>query len=142
MRKVERKIIRYRDYCDKCSLGIREMLPKEILDDGTVSIRSKCNSCGDVQSFSFKPKRSGRHTGISKCIKCDYEYFYAAVEGFQLGLLGLYERYDTCPNCDVIGHQMEMMEYYGPLKHEHGTFGSHPISRKHRIGRRRENEKI
>jgi len=124
--------------CQKCRKGVMKNMPEEILEDGTVVYTAKCNACGHFEKFKSKPSQSVRRTGTNKCNKCGYEYFYVSTKEFKgfppnlKDFLDEVELFRICPSCSVRGYQMRMMESYGPLKHEHGHYGNHPITRKHR----------
>jgi len=114
--------------------GLMKTLPEKILEDGTVIHTYECNACGYAQTIRHEPRQSVRQTGINRCDKCGYEYFYCRLENDLEELMELIEHltYLTCPNCDVQGFQERLMESYSPLKHEHGKYRMHPITQKHR----------
>jgi len=118
--------------CEKCMNGVMKTMPEEILEDGTVVHRSKCNVCEYLESFVSKPRQCTRKTGISRCGKCGYKYYYNRLESNIEELFELWEQYLICPNCNIYGYQERLIESYGPLKHEHGKYKSHPITQKHR----------
>jgi len=118
--------------CEKCFKGVMKSMPEQILEDGAVVHTSKCNVCSNIEKFESKPSQSVRRTGIMKCSKCGYEYFYIRLEANIEELFELWKHYLACPNCDVEGYQMRLIEHYGPLKHEHGKYKRHPITQKHR----------
>ena len=116
--------------CMKCLKGTYQKLPEEILSDGSVVLGGKCDNCGNIEQYQFRPNRSIRYTGIIQCEKCGYEYFYCTemVED----IFDIFEIKTICPSCDVIGYQKSLTEEYGELKHKHGKYGEHPVIRKHR----------
>jgi len=126
--------------CNKCFKGVMKSMPEQILEDDTVVHTAKCNVCGNIEKIESKPRQSVRRTGIKKCDKCGYEYFYNQPENTIEEILEWWKQYSICPNCGVEGYQMKLMEHYGLLKHEHGNYGMHPITRKHRKVDKMKNE--
>jgi hypothetical protein len=125
------------DCCIECSGGIMRSMPEEVLKDGSVEHSRKCDKCGRKEEFKSEPWRSRRYTDITRCDKCGYEYFYETifdpVSNKSLGQLFVKPEYfSLCPSCGVEGFQKDFIEF-GPLKHEHGNYGRHPVTRKHRI---------
>jgi len=120
--------------CEECFKGVMKSMPEQVLDDGTVIHTSKCNTCENIEKWHNKPSQSSRRTGVMKCDKCSYEYFYCRLEENLEEMLELMSNwvYSTCPNCGIKGYQMRMIEHYGSLKHDHGHYGVHPITRIHR----------
>jgi len=139
---MKEKLVSMGTLCHKCleqdsltdeNIGVMVNLPEEILTDGAVVYTSKCNICGYIEKFEIKPSQPSRRTGVHKCTKCGYEYFYCILASIVDEMVELWDYYSQCPNCGIRGYQGIMIEHYGPLRHEHGKYGMHPITQKHRL---------
>jgi len=107
------------DRCNTCKEGHMRYLPEEVLNDGTVVNTARCNHCGNIEELTWEPFRSTRYTGVSRCEKCLYEYYYVSIADMD-DFLEEIEQFCICPNCGVSGYQEKITEKYGVLKHKHG----------------------
>lgn len=118
--------------CMECGRGLMKDMVEVILEDGTVVYSSKCNNCGNIEKSHIRPERSKRRTGLTRCEICGFEYFYSYMRGSAAEMIDFMQIRCQCPNCLVKGRQVRVFEEYGELKHEHGNYKMHPITRKHR----------
>jgi predicted RNA-binding Zn-ribbon protein involved in translation (DUF1610 family) len=108
--------------CDECfdedKPGIY-IYSQEVLEDGTVYHINTCNICGHKRQSERKPRR--KRGKIWLCLICNMEFLEKRGKS------------RNCPNCTKIKvKRVNETREYGELCHEHGRYGNHPISRKHR----------
>jgi hypothetical protein len=119
--------------CEKCMDGIMKSMPEIVLEDGTVVHSAKCNNCDHIEEYYIEPKRSTRSTGVTRCNKCGFEYFYINTRVNLKDIIDFLEVSLQCPSCGIKGFQEKLTEEYGELKHKHGSYGMHSITRKHNV---------
>lgn len=129
-------------------IGRNTEFEEQILKNGSV----KCIqhfSCGHKEIWykNAEIRTRDEQTGIVKCEKCGFEYFLTSLPDkyafnrwcFDHGYPP-YNVFETvflhCPNCNApFSCQKNILTYSKVLMHNHGKYGWHPITRKHKIYR-------
>lgn len=99
----------------------------EVLDDGSVRYRLRCDRGHDL-SWARKPSRKSDF--VMECEKCGKEFLKWKTKDWVCPSCGSYLQYKR-RNPPLDNHRV--LREYGELCHKHDNYGTHPISRKHKV---------